>query len=63
MDRRRTPEIKSPTRAHDSMKASKGMITRAHSGGLPPRRSFSSSNSFLTRREADKRVKDSLNAG
>ena len=47
MDSRRTPEIKRPKTAHDSMKASKGIIAKAHSGGLPPRRSFSSSNSFF----------------
>ena len=55
--------MKSPIPAHDSTKASRGMMINAHSGGLSLRKSFSSSKSVLARREADKRVKDSLNAG
>ena len=55
--------MKSPIPAHDSMKASRGIMINAHSGGFSPRKSFSSSKSVLARREADKRVKDSLNAG
>jgi len=54
--------MKSPMPAHDSMKASRGMMAIAHSGGLSPRRSFSSSNGVSARREANKRVQDSLDA-
>ena len=54
--------MKSPIPAHDSMKASRGMMINAQSDGFSPRKSFSSSKSVLARREADKRVKDSLDA-
>ena len=54
--------MKSPIPAHDSMKASRGMVINAHSGGFSLRKSFSSSKSVLARGEANKRVKNSLNA-
>ena len=54
--------MKSPIPAHDSMKASRGMMINAHSGGFSPRKSLSSSKGVSARREANKRVKDSLNA-
>ena len=60
--KRSTPDMKSPTKAQDSMKARRGTIRTAHSGGLSPSRRFISSNVQLARGEANEWIEDALYA-
>ena len=54
--------MKSPTKAQDSMKARRGTIKTAHSGGLSPSRRFISSKVQLARGEANKWIEYALYA-
>ena len=61
--RRRTPDMKRPTRAQDSMKARIGTTKIAQPGGLSPSRRVNSTKVHLARGEANKWVEDALYAG